>query len=81
TKMEKRKSAVHYQSKEKPVVKISMLKHRLLALALLAAFVVTLFAPARQAQAATSYIWSPYPQTGQSGGVTTNNVNWNGGPQ
>jgi hypothetical protein len=62
-------------------MKTQMLKRRLLALALLAAFAVALFAPARGAEAASYYRWPIYPQTGQTGNVSTNNVNWNGGPQ
>jgi hypothetical protein len=57
------------------------LKRRLFALALLAAFVATVFAPVRQAEAA-GWPWNPSPSTTHfDGGYTTNNVNWNGGPQ
>lgn len=63
-------------------MKIVLLKHRLFALALLAAFVAALFAPARGAEAAGYWPRPSSPQTGQTGnGYIETLVNWNGGPQ
>lgn len=63
-------------------MKLELLKRRLLALALLAAFAVTLFAPARSAEAAGYWTHPSNPQTGQTGnGYIETLVNWNGGPQ
>ena len=60
-------------------MKASPLKRRLLALALLAAFAVTLFAPARSAHADGGGPPPYYPQSGEWFG--TMNVNWNGSPK